>query len=117
MPVERDPNYEMPMTESEFNLLVDELLTETETRIEDNAEDIDFDTVSDILTLSFENGSKIIINKQLAALQVWVAAKSGGFHLSYLNGQWVTDNDEGIEYFNLLEKLCSQQANRTVTLS
>lgn len=104
------------MTESEFNAAVDDLLTETESRIEEKADDIDFDTVSGILTLDFENGSKIIINRQTPTLQVWVAAKSGGFHLSFEDGKWVTDSGDATEYFRLLEALCSQQANRTITL-
>jgi CyaY protein len=43
--------------------------------------DIDYDTVSDILTIEFEDDSKIIINYQSANGQLWLAARSGGFDL------------------------------------
>ena len=105
------------MTESAFNAAVDDLLADTEARVEEAADDIDFDVVSGILTLTFENASKIIINRQAAALQVWVAAKSGGYHLSFVDGDWVTDDGNAVEYYALLNRLCSEQANRTVTLN
>ena len=51
------------MNETEFNALAEQTMLAIEEAIEDSSGDIDYDTISDILTLEFANGSKIIINK------------------------------------------------------
>ncbi len=78
---------------SKFDEIVDETLMQIEDAIENLDMDIDFDTISGILTLEFEDHSKIIINRQLATSQLWVAAKSGGFHFDYIDNQWLDDRD------------------------
>lgn len=105
------------MTESEFNDAVDDMLMVIEEVIEDCGADIDFENVAGILTLSFENGSKVIINRQTPVKQIWVAAKSGGYHCDYDPDRdaWFTDSDKE-ELFALLSRVCSEQANDTVVL-
>lgn len=71
------------MNESEFGLLYEQTLMQIEDVIEDAELDLDCESVNDILTISFEDGSSIIITKQTAALQLWIAAKSGGFYFDY----------------------------------
>ena len=52
------------MDESEFNQRVDDILEQIEDAIEATGADIDYETAGGILTLSFEDDSKIIINRQ-----------------------------------------------------
>ena len=107
------------MNESEFNELAELTMVAIEQAIEDSGADIDYDTISDILTLEFENGSKIIINKQAPASQLWVAARSGGFHFDYddASKSWRLDSDYNEELFDCLSRYCSEQAGETVFLS
>ncbi|HXC39169.1 MAG TPA: iron donor protein CyaY, partial [Burkholderiales bacterium] len=42
-----------------------------------------------VLEVEFEDGTKIIVNKHGAAQEIWVAAKSGGFHFRYEDGRWL----------------------------
>ena len=67
------------MNDSEFHRLADTLWMTIEERIDDwdGDSDIDCEINGGILTLSFENGSKIIINRQEPLHQVWLAAKQG----------------------------------------
>lgn len=106
------------MNESEFNEQAEQTLAEIEQAVEDSGVDIDYDTISDILTLEFENGSQIIINKQAPARQLWVAARSGGFHFDYDADAscWRLDSDASQELFDCLSRYCSLQAGEPVSL-
>lgn len=90
-----------------------------EEAIDDSGADIDYDTISDILTLEFENGSQIIINKQTPATQLWVAARSGGFHFDYDDNSqsWRLDSDAEQELFDCLSRYCSEQSGEHVLLA
>ena len=107
------------MNESEFNDIVDEILVDIEDAVEevcdDTNADIDYETTSGILTLTFTNGSQIIINRQAPLKQIWVAAKQGGFHFDFddENEQWLC---AGKELFNALSEYCSDQAEQSINL-
>jgi CyaY protein len=75
-------------SESQFNALVDQVLVAIEDALEASDADIEFETVSGILTLEFDNGSKIIINRQTPNREIWVAARSGGFHFRRNGETW-----------------------------
>lgn len=105
------------MNEAEFHETARNTLMRIEQAIEASGADIDFENVSDILTLDFANGSKLIINKQSAARQLWVAAKSGGFHYDFDASVPCWRNDQtGAELFADLARLVSEQAGAPITL-
>lgn len=104
------------MNESEFDKKATDTLLRIEQAIEESGADIDFEAAGGILTLEFGDGSKIIINKQGAARQIWVAARSGGFHYSYIDGRWINDQN-GAELMNELSRLVREQSGENVTLS
>jgi len=105
------------MTESEFSQRVDDTLEHLEELLDSCDTDIDYETVGGILTLTFENKSKIIINRQTPVQQIWVAAKSGGYHFDYDDAQdtWISDSD-GMELFAALSRYCTEQAGEEVDL-
>ena len=108
----------MALTEHEFNRIAGDTLAQIETALDAiGADDIDYETVADILTLEFANGSKIIVNKQGATKQLWVAARAGGFHYDYnpAAGTWRNDQGGG-ELFAELSALIGQQAGKAVRL-
>ena len=107
------------MTESEFNELAELTMVSIEEAIEASGADIDYDTISDILTLEFEDGSQIIINKQTPASQIWVAARSGGYHFDYdeASRTWRLDSDNGQELFDCLSQYCSEQSGESILLT
>jgi CyaY protein len=103
------------MNESDFDKQVTDTLLHIEQAIEGSGADIDFEAAGGILTLEFENGSKIIINKQGAASQIWVAAKSGGFHYSLVEGRWINDQS-GRELMSDLSRLVGEQSGQDIEL-
>ena len=74
------------MNESDFHVRVDAILSKLEEAFDELEIDIDSELSSGILTLTFENGSKVIVNRQTPNREIWVAAKSGGFHFRLMDG-------------------------------
>ncbi|MFT5451345.1 MAG: CyaY protein [Enterobacterales bacterium] len=104
------------MEESKFNQYIDETLLAIEEAIDDMSLDIDYDTIAGILTLEFANQTKIIINRQSANSQLWVAARSGGFHLDFIEEQWFCKK-EHCNLQKLLDRLFSDQAQTEIQLN
>lgn len=105
------------MEETEFNTRAEAALAAIERALDACGADIDYELQpGGVLELEFDNGSKIIINRHAAAREIWVAAKSGGFHFRFDAGRWVGTRD-GIELFEALSRLATEQASEPVTLS
>jgi CyaY protein len=104
------------MNESDFNQLAEDTMLAIEEAIDNCGVDIDYDNSAGILTLEFDNGSRIIINKQTPLTQLWVAARSGGFHFDYDAGAecWRLQGKSD-ELFSCLGRYCSEQAGETVS--
>jgi CyaY protein len=69
-----------------------------------------------VLEVEFDDGSKIIVNRHGAAREIWVAARSGGFHYRWDGTAW-RDTRSGAELFGALSELVSAQLGRRVRLS
>ncbi|MBD3671509.1 MAG: iron donor protein CyaY [Gammaproteobacteria bacterium] len=106
------------MSESQFNQMIDDLLMNLEEQLDDLDVDIDYETAGGVLTLIFENGTQIIINRQTPVRQLWLATRTGGFHFDRddASGEWHRDTD-GAEFFAILNENCSLQAGAPVTLT
>ena len=80
--------------------------------------DIDFEMQSDILEVECADGSKVIISPHAIAKEIWVAAKSGGFHFRYdsSTGTWV-DTRSGEALRARLVEILKQQGQVTIELS
>lgn len=106
------------MDESQFNQLVEQTMLAIEEAIDNSGVDIDYDNVGDILTLEFSNGSQIIINKQTPLSQIWVAARSGGYHFDYDEESqiWCLAGDLSRDLSTQLSIYCSEQAGEPVHL-
>ncbi|ALO33326.1 iron donor protein CyaY [Colwellia sp. MT41] len=104
------------MNDSQYNLLTDELLLAIEEAVEDSGVDIDYEAVGGLLTLTFLNSSKVIINKQAPLHEIWVATKFNGHHFVFNNERWI-DKRSGDEFWQFLSKAVSIQAETELTLS
>lgn len=96
--------------ESDFHQRVDNVLGDLENRIDALGVDIDTELSGGVLALTFENGTKIIINRQTSSQEVWVAAKSGGFHFKFNGEQWL-DTRNQMPFWELLSAVISEQAD------
>ncbi|MES2938378.1 MAG: iron donor protein CyaY [Pseudomonadota bacterium] len=87
-------------------------------RINDRTDaDIDNQRVGGMVTLSFPNGSQIIVNLQKPLQEVWMAARAGGFHYKLdPAGQW-RDTKTNCEFFADLSRYASEQAGMVLDFS
>lgn len=104
------------MNDSQYNVAADEILLAVEEAIEDCGHDIDYEGVGGLLTLTFKNASKIIINKQAPLHEIWVATKFNGHHFHFENNQWV-DKRAGSELWQFLSDAVSKQAGESIVLA
>lgn len=99
------------MDHKEFGLLAQTALTRIQSGLE-NAE-LDFESPADgVLEIEFDDGSKIVINRHGVAQEIWVAARSGGFHFRPTNGIW-KDSRDGEDLYIKLARLIAQQGGVT----
>ena len=105
------------MTESEFSAIADETLDRIERRIEECGAEVDVERKDGgVLELEFEDNSKIIINRHAVAREIWVAARSGGFHFRHTEAGWRNTRD-GEDLYAALERYIGQQAGTAVRLT
>ena len=108
------------MTDSEFLALAEATLDNIESALEQIANDTDVDIEcsrsGNVLEIEFaDNGSKIIVNSQAPMKEMWIAARSGGFHYRRVDDRWINTRD-GSEFYEALSRMASEQAGIPVTL-
>ena len=80
---------ESTMNDREFEDAVDETFANLEDDLDELDEhDIDIDSAGGILTVTCPDASQIIFSRQPANREIWVAARSGGFHLARDGDRW-----------------------------
>lgn len=108
------------MTDSEYLDRAEALLASIEAscdRINENSEaDVDNQRVGGMITLTFEDRSQIIVNLQKPLHEVWLAARSGGFHYKW-DGQAWRDTKARSEFFADLSRYASDQARQPLAFS
>ena len=108
------------MTETEFLDLADLTLKRIETACDRlNDEDIvdgECKRSGNVLEIEFiDNGTKIIINSQAPLQEMWLAARSGGYHYKRVGDEWRNTRDDS-EFFAALGRYASEQGGAPVTL-
>lgn len=71
------------MSESEFNELIDTTFAALEHALDAIDADLDYETSGGVLTVEFDNDTKLVFSRQPPTRQLWLAARSGGFHFAY----------------------------------
>jgi CyaY protein len=104
------------MTESDFNNSAAATLDRIAQALEESAAQCDCELKDGgVLDIEFADGSRIIVNRHSAAREIWVAARSGGFHFRHDGANWVSARD-GSELFAALSRFVSQQSGVAVIL-
>ena len=86
-------------------------------RINDETDaDVDNQRTGGMITLTFANRSQIIINLQKPLHEIWLAARAGGFHYRFSQGQW-TDTKDSSELFEGLSRYASEQAGQALVFN
>jgi len=101
--------------ESEFIALSEHVLEAIASGLDAADADVDWTLNDGVLTLDCPSGGKLIINRHLPSRELWVAARSGGFHFRQESGSW-RDTKDGTELGAALERLLRAQAGITIAL-
>lgn len=86
------------MNATQFHTLTDQLFNQIESYLDDYADehdiDLDYETNGNVITISFPNNSKIIINTQEPLFQVWLATRKQGYHFDFINNKWICNRSD-----------------------
>lgn len=99
---------------TQFHTLTDQLFTDIELFLDNYANehdtDIDYETHGNVITISFPNMSKIIVNTQEPLFQIWLATRKQGYHFDYVNNQWVCNRTHR-SFNEILAESVEEQSN------
>ena len=106
-------------TDSEFMAATDRVLAAVgaalDAALAEADVDVDWNLNDGILEIECEDGSKLIVNRHLPNREIWVAAKSGGFHFGMRDGGW-RDTRLGTPLAVTLAALLKAQAGLHIAL-
>ena len=104
-----------PLSDSDYRAVTSQVLAGIEATIDrwlqDDVVDIDTQRTGGLLELGFPNGSKIVLNTQPPLQELWLAARSGGFHYKHVDGRWL-DTRDASDFYDALSACASEQAGR-----
>jgi CyaY protein len=78
--------------------------------------DVDNQRVGGMVTIVFPNGSQIVVNLQKPLHEIWLAARSGGYHFRFDGQAWRDTKGQG-ELFARLSEDASAQAGSALVFS
>ena len=108
------------LSDAEYHALAMAVLSRIETTLDrwldEDRVDIDTHRTGGLLELSLPGGSKIILNLQPPLHELWMAARSGGYHYKYRDGAW-RDSRDGSEFFATLSRALTEQCGQALTLA
>ncbi|BBM01085.1 iron donor protein CyaY [Microbulbifer sp. GL-2] len=104
------------MSQTEYEAAIEQSLMAIEDALDECDWDIDYERSGSVLTLTLEdNGSQVILSRQSANRELWVAAKSGGYHLAFQSPGWKCGTT-GEDLPTLLDRVLSEQQGEAVSL-
>lgn len=109
-----------PLTDADYATLTSEVLAAIELAadrwLQDDVADVDTARTGGLLELRFADGSAIVVNTQPPLQELWIAARSGGYHFKHVQGRWL-DTRDGREFFDALSACASEHAGRTLRVA
>lgn len=105
--------------EQRYTHLADAVFRRVQDALTDvDVDEIDSDFAGDVLTITFKNGVRCVLNTQRPARQMWLAAKARAWHFSYDadNDRWFEDKHPEVELFSTLATIIREQSGRELRL-
>jgi len=106
------------MDDSRYQHLADDTLRKVETMLADvDAEDVDIERSGDVLTLTFRDGKKAVLNTQRPTRQLWLAANARAWHFSWdaASSRWLDDKGQGVELLSRVAAIVKEHAGVDVS--
>ena len=97
------------MTESAFISLSEGVLQAIQKALDDSDLEQDNLLQDGVLTIELDHSSPIIVTRHVANQEIWLAARSGGYHYAYQPDVW-RNTRSGEEFFANLAACLSTQS-------
>lgn len=105
----------LELSEHAFENLADDELKKLSAALDD-VDDIEADLQMGVLTITFADGARYVVNSHRAAKQIWGAAELNAWHFDpQAGGRWVASKN-GDELWSTLERLLTNKLARPVHL-
>lgn len=75
--------------------------------------DIDCEIQYYTMTITFNNKSKIIINRQESLRQIWLATKKNGYHFEYKEKKWICNKSKK-NFWDILTQACMAENKESI---
>ncbi|MFO0679247.1 MAG: iron donor protein CyaY [Polyangiaceae bacterium] len=102
------------MDERTYQKLADVVLRKVDDAFKDvDADVVDCERAGDVITLTFANGKRCVLNTQRPTRQMWLAANARGWHFQYDEAKslWLDDKSGRDELFATLAGIVKEQAS------
>ena len=98
------------ISEAEFGERVDDTFEAVELALDEVDSDLDYEAGGGVLTVTFENGTTMVFSRQPPVRQLWLAARSGGFHYEFdaEAGDWRNTRDSSLFRPFVVEQMKTQ---------
>ncbi|SHF81246.1 CyaY protein [Microbulbifer donghaiensis] len=108
------------MSQAAYNAAIEATLIAIEDALDNCDWDMDYERADAVLTITLEdNGSQVILSRQSAVQELWVAARSGGYHLGFVDSAtrpgWKCSTT-GEDLPTLLDRVLTEQQGEPVSL-
>jgi len=72
-----------------------------------DVDEADAESTGDVITVRYSDGSRLVVNTQSPAKQMWLAGAGRGWHFSWDEAEkaWLHDKGTGDELFAILRKI------------
>jgi CyaY protein len=98
---------------SQFDELIDLVFDRIVDTLDASDADCDIELNQGVLEISCADRSKIIINRHGPNQEIWIAAKSGGFHFKRQGDDWI-DTKSGERFADTLSRVVALQLGETL---
>ena len=88
----------------EFHQNIDQVWDHIEEQLEEQDCDVDCERQGAVFTITFDDRSQIVINKQESMLELWLASRLGGLHFAFQDNRWITS--DGKLFWDCLSDAC-----------
>jgi CyaY protein len=77
------------LSDREYDQLTEQIFLSLQKNLDQHLDKLDWEIHGEILYLNFEDGEKVVINKQAPLHQLWFASKEGGKHFGWSGQAWI----------------------------
>lgn len=103
------------LTEQEFEKRADEELKKLTVALDD-VDDIESDLQMGVITITFRDANRYVLNSHRAAKQIWAAAELTAWHFDpQEDARWIAAKT-GDELWSTIEKVLSKKLRRPIKL-